>query len=358
MARKEYYSYNPDYLVPPGATLREAMDLLNMGIKDLSLRTGLTEQSIIRIINGKQPITYATAQKLEPVTGISAEFWNNLETHYRERLQKKTILEKRKQLEEFLNKFPLAELVSRGYINSTSSLMEAVYELFKFFQICSIESFYAVWKKPVILPRSSKCFATNIEMVATWIRMGEIEAAKIPSKPFNKTEFNHTLKKIRMITHNLPENISSTLIDLFAECGVALVLIPSLDKVPWNGASKWIKEDKAMIILNNKGKGEDKFWFSLFHETAHILKHSKKEIWIADKECSDPKEEEADKFAAEFLIPAKYNERIININSETDIISIADELSLSPAIVVGRYHHLTGRWNQYNHLIKKIELSL
>jgi len=356
MAKNERYSYNPDHIIPPGETLKEAMDYLGIGIKDISRRTGITEQSIIRILAGKQPITYSTAQKLEPVTGISCEFWNNLESRYQERLQKKSILEKRKQLEEFLKKFPLTELITRGYINSTQSLVEQAIELFKFFRVSSIDAFYSVWKQPSNLARSSKCFATNTEIAATWIRIGEIEAEKIVTKPFNRTKFKQTLKEIRTLTYHLPENFISLLLEMFAECGVALVLIPALNKVPWNGASKWIREDKVMIILNSRGKSEDKFWFSLFHETAHILKHGKREICIANKENNDPKEKEADNFAAEYLIPAKYNGAIINIQSETEILTLADELSISPAIIVSRYQQLTKKRKHYNYLIKNFDL--
>ena len=50
--------------------------------KEFALRLGITEQSVIRIIQGRQPITYETARKLELVTGITAAFWNNLEANY------------------------------------------------------------------------------------------------------------------------------------------------------------------------------------------------------------------------------------------------------------------------------------
>ena len=47
--------------------------------EELSVRTGLTEQSIRRIIGEYQPITYEIAARLELVTGVAASFPNNLE---------------------------------------------------------------------------------------------------------------------------------------------------------------------------------------------------------------------------------------------------------------------------------------
>jgi hypothetical protein len=40
-----------------------------------------------------------------------------------------------------------------------------------------------------------------------------------------------------------------------------------------------------------RGKSEDKFWFSFFHEAGHVyLQHSKKELYINDGVADDPLE--------------------------------------------------------------------
>ncbi len=54
--------------------------------EELSARTGLTEQSIIRIIGEDQPIMYELAARLELVTGVAASFLNNLEMQYRKQI--------------------------------------------------------------------------------------------------------------------------------------------------------------------------------------------------------------------------------------------------------------------------------
>ncbi len=82
------YEFEPDYAVPPGATLQEIMKSLEMTQKDLAARTGLTEQSLTRIITGVQPISYETANRLELVTQVPARLWNNLEAQYREQMAK------------------------------------------------------------------------------------------------------------------------------------------------------------------------------------------------------------------------------------------------------------------------------
>ena len=85
---KRTYGYSPNYAVAPGETLSEVIESLCMTQKELATKTGLTEQTIIRILKGAQPITFETANRLEMVTGIPAKIWNKLEMQYREQLSK------------------------------------------------------------------------------------------------------------------------------------------------------------------------------------------------------------------------------------------------------------------------------
>ena len=88
------YEFDPDYAIPPGETLKELMESLEMSQKEFSKRTGLTIMSLNRIIKGEQPVTYDTANILELVTNVPAKMWNNLEANYREQLAKIKELER------------------------------------------------------------------------------------------------------------------------------------------------------------------------------------------------------------------------------------------------------------------------
>jgi len=46
------YGFLPDYAVPPGETLKEVMGSLDMSQRELAVRTGLTVQSLNRILKG------------------------------------------------------------------------------------------------------------------------------------------------------------------------------------------------------------------------------------------------------------------------------------------------------------------
>ena len=72
--------------IPPGETIKEQLEDRDMSQKEFARRMGLSEKHVSRLLNGKVGLTHDTALKLESVLGIKAEFWNNLENRYREKL--------------------------------------------------------------------------------------------------------------------------------------------------------------------------------------------------------------------------------------------------------------------------------
>lgn len=72
-----------DWPIPPGEYLEEVIQELELTQADLARRMGRSAQTIHEIIKGKKAITSETALQLEQILGVSAKFWNNLESEYR-----------------------------------------------------------------------------------------------------------------------------------------------------------------------------------------------------------------------------------------------------------------------------------
>ncbi|MGB4407575.1 MAG: helix-turn-helix domain-containing protein [Sphaerochaeta sp.] len=352
MNKNRNYAFDPDYAVPPGRTLEEVIESLGMTQKELAIRTGLTEQSIIRILNGEQPITYDTATKLEMVTAVPARMWNNLEMQYREQLSKLKFKQQLQEHDTWLKDLPLYDLKKRRILPETENRSEMVQEALKFYGVSSVEAWKELWCNPKVAARRSSCFESLPGPASAWIRLGELQAQQIECAPFNASKFTEALQTIRSMTTKKPEEFIPSMRTLTSEAGVVLALVPKCKKVPWNGASKWLSPEKALLVLNLRGKGEDIFWFSFFHEAYHILQGKKKQLYIADDSSTDPEEKKADAFAANMLIPNTYNQRIASITTKAEVIAIANELEVSPGIVAGRYRHLTKRWSFFKDLTK------
>ena len=84
---------------------------------------------------------------------------------------------------------------------------------------------------------------------------------------------------------------------------MAAVFVPELPKTRTWGATRWLTTDKALIQLSARGKTDDQLWFTFFDEAGHILLHPKKDIFIELDNTEDSREDEANRFASDQLIP-------------------------------------------------------
>jgi HTH-type transcriptional regulator/antitoxin HigA len=151
------------------------------------------------------------------------------------------------------------------------------------------------------------------------------------------------LAQIRPLTahEDINKAIKAT-IDACAEAGVAVVLVQEFPKLGVCGATRWLSSEKALIQLSLHYKRHDQLWFSFFHEAGHILLHGKRDIFVEQKKASNGlEEEEANKFAADLLIPSEmYRSFVSNKNySHSAIADFAKSLGIAPSIVVGRLQH-------------------
>jgi Zn-dependent peptidase ImmA (M78 family) len=116
-----------------------------------------------------------------------------------------------------------------------------------------------------------------------------------------------------------------------------------LPKAPISGATRWIN-DTPIIQLTGRGKRNDKFWFSFFHEAGHILLHGKKEIFLEQIEYKDidlEKEKEADEFAVKltFSHEEEFELKKDLPNTEKAFYDYAKKIKTHPALIIGRLQH-------------------
>jgi len=188
--------------------------------------------------------------------------------------------------------------------------------------------------------RQSQRFEPCAEAVSAWLRQGEIEAQRIDCSPFDKKLFQKLLDETRVLTRTEPEEFQPNIIELCASAGVAVVFIPDLPKTGVCGATRWLG-GKAVIQLSLRYRSNDHLWFTFFHEAGHIIKHGRKDIFLEGNGMSGEKEEEANAFARDKLIPAAIYKQFLQHSSHTlaEIESFADDIGIAPGIVVGRLQH-------------------
>lgn len=341
--------YFADIAIPPGETLLELLDANHMTQAELAKRIGFSKKHINEIIKGKSAITAETAVKLEKIFSPPASFWINLEANYREALAR--IQEKQDEEEKKIaQKIPYSEMAGYNWVPETRKLEEKVSNLRKFFRVSNLS---LISETPAYNAafRTAQADQASSLALAAWLEKGMSLANKIDTKSFSKEKLNEFVPRFRRMTNKEPGSFYSNLVSILADCGVAFVLLPYLEKTYAHGAVKWLSKDKVMMQLSLRYKYSDVFWFTFFHELGHILLHGKRDEYIEyDNGEKNEKENEADEFAANTLIPEKYYVEFVQKGefNKSSIIQFAKKLEISPGIVVGRLYH-DGILNYYIH---------
>jgi HTH-type transcriptional regulator/antitoxin HigA len=227
--------------------------------------------------------------------------------------------------------------------------------LYSFFGVAGRKQLEARFKEyTAVAYRQSAAFPVNEGALCAWLRKGEIEAAKLTCSPFSSTKLRRLVSRWRSLTGKHLGTIYPKLRATAADSGIAIVLLPELSGSHTSGAVRWLKGTKqALIQLSLRYATDDLFWFNLFHEVGHLLLHSKDGDVVEDLSPQAVKEEEANRFAADQLIPPEsYRQFLLGGNFDRGAIrDFADQIQIAPSIVLGRLQHDRKlQYNQYNDL--------
>ena len=80
------HTFLPDWTVPPGSMLEEKIAEMGLTVEAMAAKIELIPTEARRLLEGDIALTVELADKLEELTGISHEVWNNWEQTYRDDL--------------------------------------------------------------------------------------------------------------------------------------------------------------------------------------------------------------------------------------------------------------------------------
>ena len=352
--------YKPDYAVPPGWILAERLEAQGTSQAEFARRCGRSPKLISQIIAGDAPVAPVTALQFEKVLGVDARIWLGIQSDYELHLAREAERQTLAEVAEWAEGFPIRELVKRGMIEEPFSHRERGLSLLSFLGVGSL----AAWKtrEVGVAYRHSPSFASNPKALATWLRLGEIEAEAIECLDYNKPKFEQALSQIRGMTANPADETLDAAQQLCREAGVALTIIKPLSGTALSGAARWLTPHKAAIHLSARHMSDDHLWFSFFHEAAHILLHNKKDTFVHDaREAEGEGTEEdtkADRWASNFLVRQRDWEQFTAGGrfGGDDVTRFAAAQGIAPGIIVGRLQH-EGHlpWSDLNQLKKRLK---
>ena len=265
--------------------------------------------------------------------------WLNLQNAYDVKVAE---IAEQKELEESSEK-EICEMIDfkyfkeKGYLpDKRYSLKEKIVELRKILGVASLENLISF--NHLVSYRNTREFATkSIVNSNIMLELASKKARDVTTTKLNRKKLEKSLPALRELTRQDPEAFPQRLYDILLDCGVVLVGLPALPNANLNGATKKFSNGSAMLLLTDRNKASDIFWFSLFHEIGHILEND----FSSDDGNSESyrrSEEEADQFAKNFLIrPEDYQAFVEKGNlDKSDILRFSEEIDIHPSVVLGR----------------------
>jgi len=346
------HEYTPQSVAHPGEIIVDYLESRQWSQRDLARRSGLTPKTISEICSGKASVSPPTALNLEKVFGRPAHFWLNLQRRFDEAAARQEAETASQHWKDWVARFPLKELAKYKLLKLEEDPSTRAHSLLAFLGVSSPESWKTVWDASNVAYRQTRHLHANVEAISAWVRATEVLASRISVEEFDETKLRISLSKLRSLSLRPADKIMEPIENICGAAGVAVVWVPAFKNTGISGCARWLSDNKALVGLSLRYKTDDQLWFTLFHELGHILMHKKRRGFIldnADTDLSDKvidpemrkEEEEANRFAADSLIPPSQLAKFIRLGNFGDkaIEQFAIAIGIGPGLVVGRLQH-------------------
>lgn len=336
--------FEPDWVVPPGATVAAVLSARSISREAFAKALGETTERVQRLLLGLEAVDDDLAERLSRYLGSSREFWVAREAQYR--ADSKRVLQRAAAADRqtWVRQFPVREMVSLGWISPFQSASQAADECLKLFGVADVAAWKAQYAgaNAVAAFRISPTAKRTPGAVTAWLRWAELIAGRMPCASWDPTGFRERLQVARRLTWQKdPVTFLPRLRELCAEVGVAVVVARTPKGCPASGATRFLTPGKAMVVLSFRYRSDDQFWFTFFHEAGHLLLHGPEALFLEDEEQPTSEEErEANEFAGEMIVPTDRTAELEALPlDKSSILRFARQLGIAPGLIVGQLQH-------------------
>lgn len=329
----------PAEVFPPGDFIRDELESRGWTQGDLAQIMGRPLQLVNELVSGKKQITPETALGLAKAFGDDdALYWMNLDNMYR-LSQVKPADDLVSRRATIYSKFPVRELIKRGWVEPSENLDVVEHRICRFYNIKSIND-----QPHIAHAAKAEQYDERKPLQWAWLFRAYQLAHAVAVAEYKENKLRAATVRLRQLLI-APEEIRQVS-QILAECGVRLVIVEYLPGAKIDGAAFWIN-GSPVIALSMRFDRVNNFWFVLRHEIEHII--NKDGQLIVDLEMAErlqrkdelpPEEVRANAAASEFLIPKEeLNSFIVRVRplySEQRILLFAKRIKVHPGIVVGQ----------------------
>lgn len=334
----------------PGTVLQNELDKRGWNQTEFAEIIGRPGRLISEILAAKRAITPETANEFAAALGTTAQYWMDLDTAYQlagarpagDHIARKARLRER---------FPVREMVKRGWIKPGESDEVIERNVLQFFNISDIE-------QPIAFDHAARRNYVD-SLSATqeaWIFRVMRLASALTVPKYSETRLREALGQLELFMTE-PEEIRH-IPRILTESGVRFVIVEPIPGSRIDGVCFWVDKNRSPILgLSLKGSDQiDRFWFNLRHEIEHILRGDGRmggviddfeESGASEREC----EKAANLAAADFCVPStKMNDfyaRHHPIYSDAALVGFSRLMKRHPGIVAGQLQKKLNRWDLY-----------
>ncbi|MDB6109149.1 MAG: plasmid stabilization protein [Pedosphaera sp.] len=340
--RYEQEKYPMD-LPTPLAAIQFRMEQQGLRPKDLVQYLG-SPSKVSEILNGKRPLTLAMIRRLHDGLGIPAEV---------------LIGEKcaAPAVEVPVEKFPVKTMYERGWFdwftgNWNQAREQAEELLLRFFNNhLDLQAIPALHRQNVRSGSKEDLFALH----AWKTRVIRVATARQIKTPFEAAAINEKfVSNLRALS--LHADGPKLAVSLLEQYGIPVVIESHLQGTHLDGAALRMAGGAPAMALTLRHDRLDNFWFCLFHELAHVIKHlcgDETDAFFDNLEAKgDGAETEADQFALDGLIPPMEWAKIrkAKLTAKT-VVEEARRLVVHPAVIAGRIRREKQDYSKFSQLV-------
>jgi len=330
---------------PPSEFIKEELDARNWSQVELAEIMGRSPKDVSDLISGKRAISVEVARDLGSAFGTDPRYWINLDSIYRlHRLEiSDDAVARRARLYTWA---PIREMVKRNWLAMSDNIDVLEQRAKRFFEASSFDA-------PAAFSHAARRRTQEMTSAhVAWLYRAKQLAHAVHAKPFSSRSFAICMGELNRLLPNTQD--VRHVPRILAEAGIRFIVIEGLPRTGIDGVTFWLDAKSPVIVLSLRCDRVDWFWFTLFHEMAHVLRRDglQNEIVIdtdlvgedmLPEEQKTDSEREADKFAAESLIKQSeldsFIARVDPLYSKLKIAAFAAKIGVHPGIVVGQLHH-------------------
>ncbi len=326
----------------PGNVLEQKLKDAGISRKELSQRIDVSEKLISTVISGDHAISSSFARKLGYVFE-NTSYWLKLQAEYDDE-QAKIRDVYSISTEEIGVLKPLHDimvhLIEKGYIHNNCGDAEKVMQLRTFLGVSDLLLIPNVTYNAAYRAQLSTNIKVDPFVLFAWQRLCEKETEKINlTAPLNKELLKENIPEIKSMMFGEIDDGVRKIQQILSKCGIAFEVVKNFRGAPVQGFIKEFASQNIILCLTIRGKRADRFWFTLFHEIAHILNDDFKHRFVDFDSIKDETEAQADALACEMLIePSMYKSFIHSGEGFTwpVIVKWAKKMHIEPFILLGR----------------------